>query len=112
MVRFGLRARGRLPKKLSSVTKVKVSKLFSLNFAPDWLANAYVGDGVFQEIKLSGWLADFLQETSNGQRRVLSGPTSFLEVPMRSVYSLLLYFFGGCGELERRARQTCSRINP
>ncbi len=43
--------------------KVEVSKLFSLNFAPDWVANAHVGDGVYiQEIKLSGWLADFCKK--------------------------------------------------
>jgi hypothetical protein len=39
--------------------KVEVSTLFSLNFAPDWVASAHIGDGVYiQEIKLIGWLAD------------------------------------------------------
>ncbi len=43
--------------------RVEVSKLFSLNFAPDWVTNAHVGDGVYiQEIKLSGWLADFCKK--------------------------------------------------
>lgn len=43
--------------------KVEISKLFSLQFAPDWVANAHVGEGVYiQEIKLSGWLADFCKK--------------------------------------------------
>jgi len=43
--------------------RVEVSKLFSLNFAPDWVTNAHVGDGVYiQEIKLSGWLTDFCKK--------------------------------------------------
>jgi hypothetical protein len=49
--------------KPSIVMRVEVSKLFSLKFAPDWVANAHVGDGVYiQEIKLSGWLADFCEK--------------------------------------------------
>ncbi|HMH42514.1 MAG TPA: hypothetical protein VK557_03460 [Pyrinomonadaceae bacterium] len=43
--------------------KVEVSKLFSLKFASDWVANAHIGDGVYiQEIKLSGWFRDFCDQ--------------------------------------------------